>query len=135
MITEFLKYKILKRSTTWRKIREEIFKEFMFLTEVQRNEFADVWEDLTHSEDFKLRKMNKDRSNDPRLYKSLEDHYVEEALKQITTLDIVKVKELFDQKKCVLIDIRDISYREEIVYHIGANVSMILILILPFCWW
>ena len=33
---------------------------------------------------------------------------VEEALKQITTLDIVKVKELFDQKKCVLIDIRDI---------------------------
>ena len=33
---------------------------------------------------------------------------VEEALKQIATLDIVKVKELFDQKKCVLIDIRDI---------------------------
>ena len=33
---------------------------------------------------------------------------VEEALKQITTMDIVKVKELFDQKKCVLIDIRDI---------------------------
>jgi len=33
---------------------------------------------------------------------------VEEALKQIATLDIVKVKELFDQKKCILIDIRDI---------------------------
>ena len=33
---------------------------------------------------------------------------VEEALKQIETLDNVKVKELFDKKKCILIDIRDI---------------------------
>ena len=93
-VTEFLKYKILKRSTTWRKIREEIFKEFMFLTEVQRNEFADVWEDLTHSEDFKLRKMNNDRSNDPRLYKSLDDYYVEEAEKTSAKLqkDINKIR-------------------------------------------
>ena len=100
-VTEFLKYKILKRSTTWRKIREEIFKEFMFLTEVQRNEFADVWEDLTHSEDFKLRKMNKDRSNDPRLYKSLEDHYVEEALKQVEK----------DKKKIRLINGKPVKWK------------------------
>tara|TARA_Y100000590_G_C15219321_1_gene825612 strand:- start:4 stop:402 length:399 start_codon:yes stop_codon:yes gene_type:complete len=33
---------------------------------------------------------------------------VEEALKQIETIDIIKVKELLDQKKCTLIDIRDI---------------------------
>ena len=33
---------------------------------------------------------------------------VEEALKQIETLNSVEVKELFDQKKCILIDIRDI---------------------------
>ena len=33
---------------------------------------------------------------------------VEEALDQIETLDSSKVKELFDQNKCTLIDIRDI---------------------------
>ena len=101
MITEFLKYKILKRSTTWRKIREEIFKEFMFLTEIQRNEFADVWEDLTHSEDFKLRKMKKDRSNDPRLYKSVEDYLVENALKQIEK----------DKKKIRLINGKPVDWK------------------------
>ena len=33
---------------------------------------------------------------------------VEEALEKIETIDPIKVKQLSDQKKCVLIDIRDI---------------------------
>ena len=33
---------------------------------------------------------------------------VDEALEKIETLDPIKVKQLFDQKKCTLIDIRDI---------------------------
>ena len=33
---------------------------------------------------------------------------VDESLKEIQTLDALKVKELFEQNKCHLIDIRDI---------------------------
>tara|TARA_Y100000590_G_C15364996_1_gene880410 strand:- start:287 stop:601 length:315 start_codon:yes stop_codon:yes gene_type:complete len=98
---DFLKHKIIKRNLTWKEIRAEIVKDFMYLTEVQRNEFADVWEDFTSTEDFKLRKMKKDRSDDPRLYKSVEDYVVENALKQIEK----------DKKKIRLINGKPVKWK------------------------
>jgi len=37
----------------------------------------------TETQDFKIRKMNKDRSNDPRIYSSVYDHIQEQHYKQL----------------------------------------------------
>ena len=80
---ELLYSKIIKRGATWKQIRAEIVKDFMFLNEAQRNVLADCWDNLTETQDFKIRKMNKDRSNDPRIYSSVYDHIQEQNSKRL----------------------------------------------------
>ena len=74
--SELLFETIKRRSTTWRKVKEEIFKDFFYLPEEDRIKFADLWDNLTRTEDFKLRKMKKDKSSDESIYFDLEDHFI-----------------------------------------------------------
>ena len=67
---------IKRRSTTWRKVKEEIFKDFFYLPEEDRIKLADLWNELSSGEDFKLRKMNDDKSSDESIYFDLEDHFI-----------------------------------------------------------
>ena len=78
-----LHHKIIKRGATWKEIRAEIVKDFMFLNEAQRNVLADCWDKLTKTQEFQVRKMNKDRSNDPRIYSSVYDHIQEQNFKRL----------------------------------------------------
>ena len=41
---------IKRRSTTWRKVKEEIFKDFFYLPEQDRIKLADLWNELSSSE-------------------------------------------------------------------------------------
>ena len=70
--------KIIKRSATWGEIRKEIYRDFMYLPEEYRNVFADLWDKLSTSEEFKIRKMKNDKSNDPRLYQSVGDYIIKQ---------------------------------------------------------
>ena len=78
-VEELLFEKIIKRSATWGEIRKEIYRDFMYLPEDQRNVLADLWDKLSSSNEFYQRKMKKDKSSDPRLYKPVGDY----ILKQI----------------------------------------------------
>jgi len=75
--------KIIRRGATWKEIRTEIVKDFMFLSEVQRNVLADCWDKLTKTQEFQIRKMNKDRSNDPRIYTSVYEYREKQFVNQI----------------------------------------------------
>ena len=75
-MTDLLFETIKRRSTTWRKVKEEIFKDFFYLPEEDRIKFADLWNKLSSSEEFNLRKMNKDKSSDESIYFDLEDHFI-----------------------------------------------------------
>ena len=72
---------IIKRSATWGELRKEIYRDFMYLPEEYRNVFVDLWDKLSTSEDFKIRKMKKDKSNDPRLYQSVGDYIIKQIEK------------------------------------------------------
>ena len=78
-MSDLLFQKIIKRSATWGEIRKEIYRDFMYLPEEYRNVFADLWDKLSSSNEFHQRKMNNDKSSDPRLYQSVGDY----ILKQI----------------------------------------------------
>jgi len=75
----FKKYE--KPSKTWRKVKEEIFKDFFYLQEQDRIKLADLWNELSSSEDFNLRKMNQDKSSDESIYFDLEDHFIKKLEK------------------------------------------------------
>ena len=72
---------IKRRSTTWRKVKEEIYKDFFYLPEQDRIKLADLWNELSSSEDFNLRKMNQDKSSDESIYFDLEDHFIKKLEK------------------------------------------------------
>ena len=72
---------IIKRSATWGEIRKEIYRDFMYLNEIDRNIFADLWDKLSTSEEFRIRKMKNDKSNDPRLYQSVGDYIIKQIEK------------------------------------------------------
>ena len=72
---------IKRRSTTWRKVKEEIFKDFFYLPEEDRIKLADLWNELSSGEDFKLRKMNDDKSSDDSIYFDLADHFIKKLEK------------------------------------------------------
>ena len=80
-MSDLLFEKIIKRSATWGELRKEIYRDFMYLPEEYRNVFADLWDKLSTSEDFKIRKMKKDKSNDPRLYQSVGDYIIKQIEK------------------------------------------------------
>ena len=80
-MSDLLFTKIIKRSATWGEIRKEIYRDFMYLTEEQRNVFADLWDKLSSSNEFHQRKMKKDKSNDPRLYQSVGDYIIKQIEK------------------------------------------------------
>ena len=80
-VEELLFKKIIKRSATWGEIRKEIYRDFMYLPEEQRNVFADLWDKLSTSEEFRIRKMKNDKSNDPRLYQSVGDYIIKQIEK------------------------------------------------------
>ena len=80
-MSDLLFTKIIKRSATWGEIRKEIYRDFMYLTEVQRNEFTDEWDKLTSTRDFHQRKMKNDKSSDPRLYQSVGDYIIKQIEK------------------------------------------------------
>ena len=75
----FKKYE--KPSKTWRKVKEEIYKDFFYLPEQDRIKLADLWNELSSSEDFNLRKMNQDKSSDESIYFDLEDHFIKKLEK------------------------------------------------------
>ena len=81
-MTDLLFEKIIKRSATWGEIRKEIYRDFMYLPEEQRNVLADLWDKLSSSKEFHQRKMKKDKSNDPRLYEPVVDFINEEELEK-----------------------------------------------------
>ena len=81
-MSDLLFQKIIKRSATWGEIRKEIYRDFMYLTEEQRNVLADLWDKLSTSNEFHQRKIKKDKSNDPRLYESVFDFKAEEQIKK-----------------------------------------------------
>ena len=72
---------IKRRSTTWRKVKEEIYKDFFYLPEQDRIKLADLWNELSSSEEFNLRKMNQDKSSDESIYFDLEDHFIKKLEK------------------------------------------------------
>ena len=74
--SELLFETIKRRSTTWRKVKEEIYKDFFYLPEQDRIKFADLWDELSSSEEFNLRKMNKDKSSDQTIYYDLAEHFI-----------------------------------------------------------
>ena len=78
---ELLFTKIIKRSATWGEIRKEVYRDFMYLPEEQRNVFADLWDKLSTSEEFRIRKMKNDKSSDPRLYQSVGDYIIKQIEK------------------------------------------------------
>ena len=80
-MSDILFEKIIKRSATWGEIRKEIYRDFMYLPEEQRNVLADLWDKLSSSKEFNLRKMKKDKSSDPRLYQSMEDYIIKQIEK------------------------------------------------------
>ena len=72
---------IKRRSTTWRKVKEEIYKDFFYLPEQDRIKLADLWNELSSSEEFNLRKMTQDKSSDDSIYFDLEDHLIKKLEK------------------------------------------------------
>ena len=80
-MSDLLFEKIIKRSATWGEIRKEIYRDFMYLPEEYRNVFADLWDKLSTSEEFRIRKMKNDKSSDPRLYQSMEDYIIKQIEK------------------------------------------------------
>ena len=80
-MTDLLFKKIIKRSATWGEIRKEIYRDFMYLPEEYRNVFADLWDKLSTSEEFRIRKMKNDKSSDHRLYQSMEDYIIKQIEK------------------------------------------------------
>jgi len=70
-----------RRPTTWRKVKEEIYKDFFYLPEQDRIKLADLWNELSSSEEFNLRKMNQDKSSDESIYFDLEDHFIKKLEK------------------------------------------------------
>ena len=80
-MSDLLFEKIIKRSATWGELRKEIYRDFMYLPEEYRNVFADLWDKLSTSEEFRIRKMKNDKSSDPRLYQSMEDYIIKQIEK------------------------------------------------------
>ena len=72
---------IKRRSTTWRKVKEEIFKDFFYLPEEDRIKLADLWNELSSSEEFNLRKMNQDKSSDESIYFDVGEHFIKKLEK------------------------------------------------------
>ena len=72
---------IKSRSTTWRKVKEEIFKDFFYLPEQDRIKLADLWNELSSSEEFNLRKMNQDKSSDESIYFDVGEHFIKKLEK------------------------------------------------------
>ena len=72
---------IKRRSTTWRKVKEEIYKDFFYLPEQDRIKLADLWNELSSSEEFNLRKMNQDKSSDESIYFDVGEHFIKKLEK------------------------------------------------------
>ena len=94
-MSDLLFQKIIKRSATWGQVRKEIYRDFMYLPEIDRNRFIDLWDKLSSSKEFNLRKMKKDKSNDPRLYEPV--------------VDYANVKQLEKDRRAVLRNMRYIN--------------------------
>jgi hypothetical protein len=75
----FKKYE--KPSQTWGKIKKEITHDFHFLPEQDRIELLFLWDKLTRTKDFQIRKMNNDTSSDKTIYFDLEDHLIKKLEK------------------------------------------------------
>ena len=68
-----------RRPTTWRKVKEDIYKNFFYLPEEDRHELAEVWDRLSTTKEFGIRKSRMDKSSDERIYFDLAEHYVKKV--------------------------------------------------------
>jgi len=75
----FKKYE--KPSKTWRKVKEEINQNFFYLPEEDRIQFAELWDKLSSSKKFGIRKSRSDKSSDESIYFDLEDHFIKKLEK------------------------------------------------------
>mgnify|MGYP001435947732 CR=1 FL=1 len=74
---ELLFKKFNRRPTTWRKVKEDINKNFFYLTEEDRHELAELWDKLSSSKEFGIRKSRDDKSSDDSIYFDLAGHFID----------------------------------------------------------
>ena len=68
-----------RRPTTWRKVKEDIYKNFFYLPEQDRHKLAELWDELSSTKEFGIRKSRMDKSSNEGIYFDLAEHYVKKV--------------------------------------------------------